>query len=90
MLQKNVAEEIRERRRTEYKSWKKKVNELVKKSKMRVDEEFGRKLSENFSESKEMFFKEVKRERENYIELHRNSDRTDPGVQTRWSDLNLE
>ncbi len=63
MLQKNVAEEIRERRRTKYKSWKKKVNELVK-SKMRVDEEFGRKLSEKFSESKEMFFKEVKRERE--------------------------
>ncbi len=26
----------------------------------------------------------------NYIELHRNSDHTDPGVQTRWSDLNLE
>ncbi len=30
----------------EWKAWKKKVKELVDESKMRVDEEFGRKLSE--------------------------------------------
>ena len=30
------------------------------------------------------------RERENYIELHRNSDHTDPRVQARWSVLNLK
>ena len=29
MLQRNVAEEIRVRRRTEYKSWNRKVKELV-------------------------------------------------------------
>ncbi len=47
MLQKNVA--VRgsaRRRRSEYKVWNKKVKELVDDSKMRVDEEFGRKLSE--------------------------------------------
>lgn len=40
-----------ERRRIEYKSWNSKVEELVKEHKMRVDEEFGRKLSEVFSEN---------------------------------------
>ncbi len=39
--------------RSEYKTWKKKVNELMDKSKMRVDEEHDRKLSENFIDSRE-------------------------------------
>ncbi len=54
-MQRNVAGEIRERRRTEYRSWNRKMKELVKKSKMRVDEEFGRKPSEKFIEIKKLF-----------------------------------
>ncbi len=51
------------RRTNEYKSWNRKVKELVE-SKTRVDEEFGRNLSENFTEDNKLFWKEVKRERE--------------------------
>ncbi len=35
------------RGRSEYKTWNKKVKELMGKSKIRVGEEFARKLSEN-------------------------------------------
>ncbi len=42
------------RGRSEYKSWNKKVKELMDKSKMRVDEEFHRKLSANFIGSREL------------------------------------
>ncbi len=63
-MQRNVPEEARVRRRTEYKSWNRKVKELVKVSKGRVDVEFCRKLSEKFSENKKLFWKEVNRERE--------------------------
>ncbi len=45
------------------KEWKKKVRELVEDSRRRVDEEFGRKPSENFSGNKELFWKEMKRVR---------------------------
>ncbi len=51
------------RRRNEYKEWKKKVKELVDESKMKVDEEFGRILSERFMENRKLFWKEVKKER---------------------------
>ncbi len=44
--QQNMAEEISVRRRSEYKTWKRKVKELVDESKMKVDEEFGRKRCE--------------------------------------------
>ena len=63
MLQKNVSEDIRQRRRSEYKSWNRKVKDLVNESKRKLDEEFGRKLSEKFFENKKLFWKEVKRER---------------------------
>lgn len=63
MLQRNVTEEISERRRSEYKAWKKEVKELVDESKMRVDEEFGRKLSEEFMDNRKLFWQEVKKER---------------------------
>ncbi len=43
------------RRRSEYKEWEKKVKELVDESKMRIDEEFGRKLSERFMENRKLF-----------------------------------
>ncbi len=46
-----MAGEISERRRNGYQLWNKKVKELVKESKVRMDEEFGRKLSEKFSEN---------------------------------------
>ncbi len=38
-----------------YKKWKKKVRELIDESKRRVDEEFGRNLSQDFSETKKLF-----------------------------------
>ncbi len=50
-------------RRSEYKEWKKKVKEFVDESKMRTDEEFGRKLSERFLENSKLFWKEVNKER---------------------------
>ncbi len=39
-------------RRAEYKSWNRKVKELVRENKRIVDEGFGGKLSEKFSENK--------------------------------------
>ncbi len=64
MLQRNLPEEVKARRKPEYKEWKKRVRELIEESKRRVDEEFGRKLSQNFSENKKLFWKEVKKVRE--------------------------
>ncbi len=63
MLQRNLPEEVKARRKSEYKEWKKKVRELIEEGKKRVDEEFGRKLSEIFSENKQLFSKDVKRVR---------------------------
>ena len=59
---KNVSEDIKERR-SEYKSWNRKVKDLVNESKRKVDEEFGRKLSEKLFENEKLFCKEVKRKR---------------------------
>ncbi len=39
------------------------MRELIEESKRRVDEEFGRKLSQNFSENEKLFWKEVKKVR---------------------------
>ncbi len=50
---------MKARRKSEYKEWKKKVRELIEESKRRVDEELGRKLSQNFCENKRLFWKEV-------------------------------
>ncbi len=60
MLQRNLPEEVKARRKSEYKEWKKRVRRLIEESKRRVDEEFGRKLSQIFSENKKLFWKEVK------------------------------
>ncbi len=57
MLQRNLPEKVKVRRKSEYKEWKKKVRELIEESKRRVDEEFGRKLSQNFSVNKKLFRK---------------------------------
>ncbi len=61
MLQRNTSE-VNVRRRNEYRAWKKKVKELVDESKTRVDQEFGRKLSEKFMDNRKLFWKEVERE----------------------------
>ncbi len=60
MLQRNLPEGVKARRKSEYKEWKKKVRALIEESKRRVDEEFGRKLRQNFCENK-LFWKEVKK-----------------------------
>ncbi len=52
MRQKNLPEDVKARSKSEYKEWKKRVRKLIEESKRRVDEEFGRKLSQNFSEHK--------------------------------------
>ncbi len=54
-----MLEEVKARRKSGYKEWKKKVRELMEESKRRVDEEFGRKLSENFNENKQLIWEEV-------------------------------
>lgn len=46
MLQRNLPGKIAERRKNEYQFYNRKVKELVKKSKVRGDKEFGRKLNE--------------------------------------------
>ncbi len=51
MLQRNLPEEVKARRKSQYKEWKKRVRRLIVESKRRVDEEFGWKLSQNFSEN---------------------------------------
>ncbi len=61
MLQRNLPEEVKDSRKSEYKEWKRKVRELIEESKRRVDEEFGRKLSQNFCENKKLFWKKVKK-----------------------------
>ncbi len=61
MLQRNLPEEVKARRKSEYKDWKNRVRELIEESKRRVDEELDRKLSQNFSKNKKLFWKEVKK-----------------------------
>ncbi len=55
MLQRNLPEEVKARRKSEYREWKKRVKRLIEESKRRVDEEFCRKLRQNFSENKKLF-----------------------------------
>ncbi len=54
MLKRNLPEEVKARRKSEYNDWKNRVRELIEESKRRVDEEFGRKLSQNFIENKKL------------------------------------
>ncbi len=69
MLQRNLPEEVKARRKSEYKEWKRRVRRLIEESKRRVDEEFGRKLCQNFSENKKLFWKEVKKVRGGALSL---------------------
>jgi len=63
VIEKNVPLEVKQKRKQEYKLCKRKVKQVIKESKERVDEEFGRKLSEKFHENKKLYWKEVKKER---------------------------
>ncbi len=47
------------RGKSEYKTWNRKVKKLMDESKMRVDEEFDRKLSENFIDNRELTQKAI-------------------------------
>ncbi len=62
MLQRNVPEEMREQRKREYTESKALVKRLVRESKERVDEKFGRKLSEEYVENKKLFWRKVRKE----------------------------
>ncbi len=44
VLQRNLPDEVKARRKSEYKDWKKRVRKLIEESKKRVNEEFGMKL----------------------------------------------
>ncbi len=46
-----MPEEVKARKKSEYKEWQKKVRELIEESKKGVDEEFGRKPRQNFRRS---------------------------------------
>ncbi len=61
ILQRNLPEEVKARRKSQYKKWNKRVRKLFEESKRKVDEEFGRKLSQNISENKKLLWKEVKK-----------------------------
>ena len=61
--ERNVPARIRTERRRIYNNCKSKVKTVITESKLRVDEELGRKLSCKFQENKKLFWKEVKKER---------------------------
>ncbi len=62
ILQRNMPEEVRERRKREYRDRKALVKRLVRESKERVDEDCGRKLSAEYVENKKLFWREVRKE----------------------------
>ncbi len=61
LLQRIVPEEVRERRKREYRDSKALVKRLVRESKERVDEHLGRKLSAEYVENKKLFWREVRK-----------------------------
>ncbi len=61
-LTRSVPEEVRERQKREYRDSKALVKRLVRESKERVDEDFGRKLSAEYVENKKLFWREVRKE----------------------------
>ncbi len=62
MLQRNLPEEMRKQRKREYRDSKALVKRLVRESKEKADEDFGRKLSAKYVENKKLFWKEVRKE----------------------------
>ena len=63
-LERNVSESVKMERKRAYRECKKRLKEVIEESKRRVDEEFGRQLSEKFKRDKKLYWKEVKKERE--------------------------
>ena len=57
-----MPDEVRERRKREYRDRKTLVRRLVREIKERVDEDFGRKLSAEYVENKKLFWREVRKE----------------------------
>ncbi|MEL7079734.1 MAG: hypothetical protein AAGM46_28295, partial [Cyanobacteria bacterium J06582_2] len=62
--ERNVPARSKTERRRMYNNCKNKVKRMIRESKRRGDEEFGRKLSCKFQENKKLFWNEVKKERE--------------------------
>ena len=61
MLQKNLTDEEKERRKREYQKWKTKVKMMVKEANKKKDEELGRKLSGDFVTNRKLYHKEIKK-----------------------------
>jgi len=61
--ERNIAASIKQERRRKYMESKRKVKRVIRESKLKIDEDFGRKLSKNFKENKKLFWKETKKER---------------------------
>jgi len=93
-LQRNVPEHVRDRRKREYMECKRRVKRVIEQSKMKVDENFGRKLSEMYKENKRLYWKEVQKERgsgwnNGGVEVKDNSGRMlreNDDVKRRWSE----
>ncbi len=60
MLQRNVLAEVRQQQKREYRDSMALVKRLVRESKERVDEDFGRQLSAEYMENKKLFWREVR------------------------------
>lgn len=63
ILKGNVTEEVKRRRKGEYKACRNQVKRMVRENKTRVDEEFGRALCDKFRENKKLFWMEVRKDR---------------------------
>ena len=63
-LERNVPENVKMERKRAYRECKRRVKEAIEESKRRVDEDFGRQLSEKYKRDKKMYWKEVRKERE--------------------------
>ena len=61
--ERNISARVRRERKEKYRDCKTRVRRLIRESRKRVDEEFGRKLSSSFKENKKLFWKETRRER---------------------------
>ena len=63
MLKGNVAEEVKGRRKREYKACRNQVKRMVRENKRKVDEEFGRALCDKYRENKKLFWMNVRKDR---------------------------
>ncbi|XP_050706878.1 uncharacterized protein LOC126992348 isoform X2 [Eriocheir sinensis] len=61
--ERNVAEQVKRERKKKYRECKMKLKQAIKESKKRVDEDFGKRLSEKYKGNRKSYWKEVKNER---------------------------